>query len=59
MKILLMVSFMLASCSTSQYVKVEGIAENGLHRVEDKKMDVVCYVYQDSDGNALSCLRTK
>lgn len=50
---------MLAGCSTTQIVKIDGTAENGLSRFEDKKTDVVCYIYQNADGNALSCLRTK
>jgi len=55
MKVILALVF-LAGCSTGSYKTITSeVAENGL-QVYEGKTDK-CYIYRDSDGSTMSCLK--
>lgn len=55
----LFLALVLVGCASKRdFVPVtEQIANNGLSVVEDRKHDVLCYVYRDSDGSSIACVR--
>lgn len=48
----------LTGCASNPYSRLtDKVVDNGLSKFEDKKGDVNCYVYRDSDGSSISCVK--
>ena len=50
----------LAACSSTRdyQVMTDQIVDNGVQHLKDKDRGVSCYVYKDSDGVSMSCVKT-
>lgn len=60
MKVLFVV-LLLTGCATSRDYKdlTKQVGNNGIQRYDDKEKNVSCWVYRDSDGSLMACLRNK
>jgi hypothetical protein len=48
----------LTGCATSPWSRMtDRVVDNGLSRFDDRNRDTTCYVYRDSDGSSISCIR--
>jgi hypothetical protein len=56
--LILAIAPVLVSCDKRQYLMLtEQVGNYGIQRFEDKEKNVFCYVYRDSDGNSMTCLK--
>jgi hypothetical protein len=55
---IIFIAVILTGCTTNPYAHLtEVVADNGISRFEDKRFDVNCYIYRDSDGSSISCVK--
>lgn len=61
MKILMIATALAATgCATSPWSRMtDRVVDNGLSRFDDRGRDTTCYVYRDSDGSSISCIRVE
>ena len=58
MKKVIIAAVVMTGCASSPYSRLtDKVVDNGLSKFEDKKSEVNCYVYRDSDGSSISCVK--
>lgn len=51
----------LVGCATPRDYRdlTKQVGNNGIQRYDDKEKNVSCWVYRDSDGSLMACLKNK
>lgn len=53
---ILLTALLVSGCATRDYKELtKQVAEYGLQTYEDKKHNVLCYIYRDDDSNSMFC----